>query len=145
MKSEHKSEITNDKIVLYGNYKKIISIVMGVILAMSLIAFLFSSSIKSTILNAQFYEDSIKKADTYNKLLNEGIPSLIMEATISDNAAVNILAKEGITYVIKNTIPVSWVEQKTNLLIEDVVKFISQSPKTPKLVLKLNDIDKYII
>jgi len=144
MKEEHRSQITDEKIVLYGQYKKIVSIILAIIAGISLIVFLLSSSIRSTIVNPDFYKDNFKKANTYSELINSGIPSLIMSSTISNDQLTNFLAQKGIIYVVQHTIPASWVEEKMDALIDNVTKFISNSPKTPKVVVKLNDMGIYL-
>ena len=144
-KETHKSVITDEKIVLYGQYKKILSVVLVVVAGLALIAFLLSGSIRTTIVNPQYYKDIFKKANTYNDLLEKGIPSVIMESSISDNIVTNVLAKQGMIYVIKNTIPSSWVEKKMETLIDDISLYIANSKSNPKIAVQLNDADEYLI
>jgi len=144
MQDGHKSQITDEKIVLYGHYKRTGSVILAVIATISLMVLLLSSSIKSTILNPNFYKDSLKEANTYSDLIDSGIPSLIMNSTISDNQITNFLAQKGIIYVIKNSIPLDWVEAKMGVLIDDITKYISDSHKNPKVVVRLDDMGTYL-
>lgn len=143
-KEGHKSVIADDKIVLYGHYKKVLSIIFSVLAGLALIAFLLAGSINNTIVNPQYYKDIFSKANTYNDLMEKGIPSVVMEASISDDAVTNMLAKQGIVYVIKNTIPASWVQSKVEVMIDGITNYISNSKQHPEIVVKLNDLDGYL-
>lgn len=144
-KEYHKSVITDEKIVLYGHYKKLLSIIFAVLAGLSLIAFLLAGSISNTVVNPQYYKDIFTKSNTYEDLLEKGVPSVVMQATISDDAMMNMLARQGIVYVIKNSIPASWIQDKTELLIDDISQFIKNSKKNPEIVLQLHDIDSYLV
>jgi hypothetical protein len=142
---DHKSVITDEKIVLYGHYKSVLSIIFSVLAGLALVAFLLAGSINNTLVNPQYYKDVFTKANTYEDLIEKGVPSVVMGASFSDDAVTNMLAKQGIVYVIKNTIPANWIQEKVEVLIDDITQFIKNSKSNPEIVVKLNDIDGYLI
>jgi len=144
MNEVHKNVITDDKIVIYGHYKKFFSILLAILAGLSLIAFLLLYTFKTTLTNPEFYKTNLKQADTYSQLINEGIPAVIMEAKLSDNETTNLLAKEAIVYIIKKTIPPTWVEKNTEKLIDKTANFLAKPQQNPEITLKLDELGGYM-
>lgn len=144
MNEVHKNLITDDKIVIYGHWKKFFSVLLAILVGLSLASFLLLYTFKTTLTNPEFYKDNLKKADTYTELINEGIPAIIMEAQISDNQATNLLAKEAIIYVIKKTIPPSFVEKNTEKLIDKTANFLAKPHQNPQISIKLDELGGYM-
>lgn len=144
MDSSHKNIISDNKIVLYGHWKRFFSILLAVLAGLSLVFFLFLYTFKTTLTNPEFYKNNLKKADTYSQLINDGIPAVIMKAKISDTQTTNLLAKEAIVYVIKKTIPPSWVEKNTEKLIDKTANFLAKPHQNPEIILKLDELGGYM-
>ena len=144
MKEVHKTQIDDEKIVIYGNYIKILTIIACIVAAISLMIFLLALNLKVTVINPNFYKENLKKSDTYQKLLSEGIPSLITGVNFSQDESINLLARQGINYIITKAIPASWVQKQTETLIDKVANFLGESHTNPAVTLQLNDMNIYM-
>lgn len=144
MDKSHHNVISDDKIVLYGHYKKTLSVILSVILGISLIAFLFLYNLKITAANPEFYKTMLKNTNVYDRLINEGIPSLVSEATITQDAITNYMAQKAIIYIVKQSIPSTWVENQTNIIIDKVAKIFSEPKSTPNIVIDLDNMSTYL-
>jgi hypothetical protein len=144
MDQNHHNVIADDKIVLYGHYKKVLSVILAVVLGISLMSFLFLYNLKSTAANPEFYKTMLKKTNVYDRLINEGIPSVISEATITDDVVTNYMAQKAIIYIVKQSIPSTWVENETNIVIDKVAKVFSEPKSTPSVVIDLDNMSTYL-
>ncbi len=117
------------KIVFYWNAKKTWTIVCCALLVPVFLVFLISLTFKQTLLNPQYYKDNFVKADTYNRLIQEGIPSVIMQTKISDNAVADAFAKEIGVFIIQKSIDPVWLQNMTNDLVDQIVKFLGDPNK----------------
>lgn len=134
-----KHEKDDQKIVIYWSWRKILNWILLIILVPVFIVFLLSTSLKNTLANPNFYKENLNQSNTYNRLIDEGIPALITEATISENQNINFLAKQGIIFVIQKSISPDWVRQKTEAIIDKIADFFARPDTTSKITLKLDD------
>lgn len=122
---------------------KTLTICASVIASISLVIFLFTLNLKVTVINPDFYKNNLQKADTYNQLLSTGIPSLITNTKISEDAATNLIAQQGIIFIVQKAIPASWVQQQTENLIDQIAKFVQEPHANPVVTLKLDNLNVY--
>lgn len=144
MKGEEKSHIENNKIVLYWNWKSIVATTCAIIMIPIFALFIFSLTMKNTLINPNFYKTNLKAANTYDRILNEAIPSLIMDSGTPDADVSNILVKKGIIYIIQKSIPATWVENETNSLIDTTTQYIANPNANQKIIVGLNEFKSYI-
>lgn len=131
-------EIKNTKLV------RTLTICASIIASIALIIFLFALNIKTTLINPNFYKNNLQKADTYNQLLSTGIPALITDTKISQDAATNLLAQQGIIFVVQKAIPTTWVQEQTEKFIDQIAVFIEKPHDNPVVTLKLDNLDVYM-
>ncbi len=129
MQKNLKDHQDDNKIVLYWNWKSVLTTICAIILTVVFTLFLFTFCLKNTVINPDFYKNNLHKADTYNRIINEGIPSLIMQSTISENTFNDILIKKAVIYVLQKSIPSQWVESQVNKIIDSIATFLSSPQK----------------
>lgn len=130
------------KIVIYWNFKKTLTLICGIIFIPLLSVFLFSLTLKNTLLSPQYYKNNLKKIDAYNRIVNQGIPSLILEMHISDNGLTDTLAKEISVLLIQKLVDPGWLEQLTTDFIDKTVVFLQDPNK--EITLNLGNANKYL-
>lgn len=129
------------KIVIYWNWRTIVNWILLIILVPIFAIFLASLTMKNTIANPNFYKNNLNEANAYNRLINDGIPSLIMDATITDNETSNFLAKQGIIFVIQKAVSPDWVREKVDMILDKTAEFFAKPEKEPSITVKLDDFD----
>jgi len=133
------------KLVIYWNTKKLISLICAILIVPTLIVFLFSLTLKTTVINPAFYKSNLKKADTYDRLVSEGVPSLIMDSDVGKGVVTSPIAKSIVVYVLQKSIDPAWIESLVNATIDQVVKiFSTYSPAAPKVNLDLKNGELYL-
>ncbi len=90
-----------------------------------LLILLFSLTLKITVANSEFYKSNLKKNNTYQRLIQDGIPSLITESIISDNAITDTISKDLIIYIVQKSIDPVWLEAVTGKLIDQIALYFS--------------------
>lgn len=130
------------KLVIYWDSKRIISWIAAILLVPTFLIFLFSVSLKTTVSNSDYYKNKFQQADVYNRLIKEGIPSIITESEIFDQAVKNPFVKYLIVYTIQESIDPLWLETITNRLIENIIGFFSKPSQS--ITLDLQDSDKFL-
>ncbi|MCL5795253.1 MAG: hypothetical protein M1338_02760, partial [Patescibacteria group bacterium] len=133
-----------DDLVIHVRYKKILSVILIILASLSLLSFIFFNNLKSTVANPEFYKATLKKADVYSRLINDGIPAMITETKISDDLMTNVLAKDAIIFIIKKSIPPAWVEEQTNNLIDQIAQIFSKPQDSSNVSLKLEKLNGYL-
>ncbi len=135
----------DQKIVIYWSWKKTLMIIAAVLLVPTLFIWIFSFTLKTTVISPNFYKGVLKKADTYNRLVNEGIPSLVLSSTVSKDATTDVVAKELIVFVVQKTIDPLWVQAATNKLIDEIVVFLRVGNKAGnKVEVDLASADQFL-
>jgi len=114
----------DQKVVIYWSTKKTISLICAILLVPMFVIFIFSATLKTTILNTNYYLDNLKKVDAYNRLVDDGIPSLILDTKISDNALTDSFAKELAIFIIQKSVDPIWVEAQTGKLVDKISEFL---------------------
>lgn len=141
---ENKSHNEDNKIVLYWNWRGILTVICGILLGFSVSLFLFTFTLKNTALNTQFYKDNLKKADTYNRLLIEGVPSIILDSTLTGNQISNMLAQKAVIYVIQKSIPAEFIEKEVNAIIDKIAQFLAKPTEDYKFNIDLIQFNSYL-
>lgn len=133
------------KLVIYWNKKTILNWILLIILTPIFATFLITATMENTIAKADFYKQNLNEIDAYNRLINDGIPSLITDATITDNEATNFLAKQAIIFVIQKTVSPNWVQSEVNNILDKTAQFFSEPVKDePNISVKLENFDANI-
>lgn len=125
-------EDSEKKLVIYWDIKRILSIICALLIIPTLIVFLFSFTLKRTVINPNFYKATLKKADVYNRLIQDGIPALVLELNTDNDAINNSIAKDLIVYVLQKSIDPAWVESLVNKTIDQTVVFYSSFSRGEK-------------
>jgi len=66
--------------------------------------------------------NNLKKVDAYSRLINEGIPSLILDGHISNNELTDSFAKQLAIFVIQKSLDPTWVENQTGKLVNKIAE-----------------------
>ena len=141
--NHHKSHIDDEKIVIYGNYKKIFTALISIMMAICVLLFSVSLGLKLSIANPDFYKNNLKKADTYSQIINDGIPSVLSGINYINDVQVNLLAKQAINYIIAKSISTQWVENETEQAIDKIADYV-KNPKSNKVSIELNNFSLYL-
>lgn len=128
----------NQKIVIYWSVKKTITLICGLLFVPVFFIFLLSLTLKTTIINPQYHKDNLKKIDAYNRIVNQGIPSLILEMHISDNQLTDSLAKELTVFLIQKFIDPNWIQETAEIVIDKTISFFQKPNQEINL-----DLSKY--
>lgn len=118
---------SDQKIVIYWSWQKTVSIICALLIIPVLLVFLFSMTLKTTIINREFYKKNLDKNNTYARLINDGIPSMILESKISDNGFSDTLSKSIIVYVVQKSIDPEWLKSITDGLIDQTANYFAAS------------------
>jgi len=117
----------NKKIVIYWSVRKIVTLICAILIVPALIVFLFSLTLKTTVINPEYYKNNLKEINTYDRIVNQGIPSLILEMHISDNELTDSLARELSILLIQKLVDPTWIEQLTDEFIDKTANYF-QNP-----------------
>jgi len=122
------------KIIIYWSWQKTVSIICACLIVPLLLVFLFSLTLKTTIINPEFYKKNLEKNNTYDRLIHDGIPSLVLESNISDNQFSDILSKDIIIYVVQKSIDPLWIQNLTNSLIDQIATYFAATHDSGKKI-----------
>lgn len=134
-----KHEKGDKKIVLYWNWRKIVSWILLLILIPTFGIFIISLSLKNTLANPDFYKENLAEANTYERLINDAIPSIIMDSTLTEDNKTNLLAQQGIIFVIQKAVSPDWVQEKTDSLIDKTASYFSKPENEPSITIDIDD------
>ena len=115
------------KIVFYWSAKKTASLIYSIIIVPVFAIFLFSLVLKTTIINPNYYKANLKKVDAYNRLIQDGIPSLLLQSKTANNDAG--YSKDLMVFVIREAVDPVWLENLTNKIIDQTVAFFPPPAK----------------
>lgn len=133
------------KIVIYWSWKKTVSLVAAILLVPTLFIWIFSLTLKTTIINPNYYKGVLATTDTYDKLIQDGIPSLIVDTKVSQNDTTDWLAKEAVIFVVQKAIDPTWLQTITNKLIDQIVLFLDNEQKVgEKVELDLSQAESFL-
>ncbi len=125
--------------------KKTLSWIFAILMIPAFLIFLSSYFIESTLINSEFYKTNLKKADTYNRLVDKGIPSLILDSSDSDDEqSLNYLASQGVKFIIKKSISPAWLEKQTEGIIDETIEFIAKPQKDLNAKVELDESQKIL-
>jgi len=101
----------------------LISILIPVLLAMSLLG-----ALKSTVFESSFYKEQLVKADVYKFIYDEVIPYEMKTragGAISDNLSSLGLSDEDLSKAVKTALTKDWAQKNTERVIDQVVPYLS--------------------
>lgn len=139
---QHQSE---QKLVIYWSGKKIVALICAILLVPTIMVFIFSLTLKRTVINPEYYKSNFKKADVANRLINEGIPALILDQSISQKKLKDAFAKDLIILVIQKSIDPAWINTLLDKTVDEIVVFFKDAEKAGgKIEINLADTSKLI-
>jgi len=131
-----------EKIVIHWSLRKTLTLLVGIFFIPVFVVFLVSLTLQQTVVNPTYYKDSFKHIDAYNRMVNQGIPSLILKTRLSDDAITDTVAKDISTLVLQKVIDPSWIEGATDTLIDSTIDFLTK--KNQDITLNLSDARGYL-
>ena len=117
------------KVIIYWSWKKTVVLVCALLIIPFFLIFSYTLSLKKTLLNREYYKENLRSVDTYNRLVTEGIPSIILEMQISDNALTDSLAKQVSIWIIQKTVDPIWVQDQTEKLVDKTADYLADPSK----------------
>lgn len=134
-------EEKEQKVVIYWSTKKTISLICAILLIPVFAVFLFSFVLKTTVISPHFYKTNLKKIDAHSRLIQEGIPSLILQNSNQSNVFSNDL----IIFVIQKAVNPAWVESLTNVIIDKTVALLSSRHQTAENIdINIQDANSFL-
>jgi hypothetical protein len=135
----------DQKIVIYWSWQKTVSIICALFIIPTILVLIFSATLKHTIINPNFYKKSLDKNNTYDRLIRDGIPSLILESSITDNQFSDTLSKDIIIYVVQKSVDPAWLQSIANSAIDQTAKYFAAShDKGGKIELDLSQSREFL-
>lgn len=136
----------NQKIVIYWNFKKTLSLICALLLVPAVLFFIFTFVFKITIISPQFYKDNLQKADVYNRLIQDGVPSLILESKISEDNFIDTFSKEMIIFVVRRAIDPAWIKTISEGVIDKIaVYFAAPKGTMGKIDVDLKSANQFLV
>jgi len=132
-----------EKIVIRWSLKKTLTLIIGIFFIPVLVIFLVSLTLQQTVINPRYYKDSFKHIDAYNRMVNQGIPSLMLKTKLSSDVFTDTIAKDISTLVLQKVIDPAWVEGATDTFIDTTIGFLTK--KNHEITLNLIDARRYIM
>jgi len=131
-----------EKIVIRWSLNKTLTLIIGIFFIPTLVIFLVSLTLQQTVINPAYYKNSFKRIDAYNRMVNQGIPSLILKTRLSDDAITDTVAKDISTLVLQKVIDPTWIEGATDTFIDSTIGFLTK--KNKEITLNLSDARGYL-
>lgn len=130
------------KIVIRWSIRKTLTAICGVFFIPALVIFFVSLILQQTIINPAYYKSNFKKIDAYERMINQGIPSLILKTHISDNPLTDTVAKDITTLLLQKFVDPMWLEAATEKFIDATIDYLTN--KSTKIELNLTDAREYL-
>jgi len=122
--------------------KKTLTLIAGIFFIPALVVFLVSLTLQQTVINPEYYKDNFKHIDAYNRMVNQGIPSLILKTRLSDDVATDTITKDISTLILQKVIDPSWIEGATDTFIDSTIGFLTK--KNQEITLNLSEARRYL-
>lgn len=131
-----------EKIVIRWSLEKTLTLIAGIFFIPTLIVFLVSLTLQQTVINPTYYKENFKHIDAYKRMVNQGIPSLILKTRLSDDVVTDTIAKDISTFVLQKVIDPSWIEGATDVFIDSTIDFLTK--KDQEITLNLSEARRYL-
>lgn len=136
----------NQKIVIYWNLKKTLSLICALLLVPAALFFIFTFVFKTTIISPKFYKDNLQKADVYNQLIQDGVPSLILESKISEDNFIDTFSKEMMIFVVRRAIDPAWIKTISEGVIDKIANYFAAPRGTmDKIDIDLKTANQFLV
>jgi len=130
------------EIIIHWSLRKTLTAVCGLFFIPALVLFLVSLTFRQTVINPAYYKTNFRNIDAYNRMINQGIPSLILKTHISNNPLTDTVAKDVATLLFQKFVDPSWLEEATNRFIDATINYLTD--KTTEIELNLSDAREYL-
>lgn len=131
-----------ENIVIRWSFRKTLTCIIGIFFIPAFVIFLVSLTLQQTVINPTYYKDSFRQIDAYNRMVNQGIPSLILKTRLSDDAVTDTVAKDISTLVLQKVVDPSWIEGATDTFIDTTIGFLTK--KNQEITLNLTEARGYL-
>ncbi|MBU0731994.1 hypothetical protein KKC88_03890 [Patescibacteria group bacterium] len=116
------------------NLKKVLSIIFVILLVPSFIALVDLSTLKATIFNADFHKQNLVEANAYERIIDDGVPSIILTVKSEDDNIYSYLVRQGVILAWKKFVTPEWLQQQTELGIDRGMAYL-YTPGDPDEIL----------
>ncbi|MFH1781482.1 MAG: hypothetical protein ABH835_02610 [Patescibacteria group bacterium] len=127
---EEKSKSANKNADKNKNLKKVISYLLVIFLVPAFVMLAFFSTLSATVFNPDFHKNNLVEANTYVRLINDGVPSIVLNVKSENDDIYDYLIRRGVIYLFQQFVTPEWLESKANLGIDQIYTFIS-TPGSP--------------
>lgn len=134
------AEKGQQKIVIYWNTKRTIALICSILIVPIISVLILSLTLKTSVINPEFYKANLKKVDTYNRLIDEVVPAVILNLSSDRDAINSSITKDLLVVIIQKSIDPAWIEGLTNKIIDQIVLVFSKISDQSQVVdLNLRD------
>ena len=120
------------------NLIKVLSVIFVVLLIPTFIGLVGLSTLKATIFNADFQKQNLVEANAYERVIDDGVPSIIMSVKSEDDNIYSYLVRQGVILAWKKFVTPEWLQQQTEVGIDRGMAYM-YTPGNPDEILNYID------
>lgn len=119
-----KTEKANSGKIKETSGRKFLSWLVAILLALFFITTVLFGTVSHIAFHSELYKKSLVQSDFYNRLINDGVPSMIMETQSTDADLTDRLVRQGIVFIFQKLVPPDWVQQQTETIIDNTFSYL---------------------
>lgn len=132
--------MANKKTKSNQQIKKVISYILVILIFFSFLGVVFFHASKAKVFNPEFYKESLVEANTYQRLINDGVPSVILTTNTQEDNLADFLTRKAIVYLLKKLVTPEWLRNETEVVVDRFFVFLSTPGEQEKI---LNFLDNF--
>ena len=130
----------------HAKLKKGLSTIIVTLLVPVFLSLLFFSTLEATLFNADYYKQSFVEADTYNRLVSDGVPSIILKTENQNDDFFDFIIRKSTIYVFQKLVTPEWLQNETEVLVDDAMVYMSTPGDSTKIINFLDTFrDEYVV
>lgn len=93
-------------------------------------------SLSTTAFSDNFYKKSFSQADFYNRMVQDGVPSIILETDTENDNLMDTLMRQGIVFIFQKLVTPDWLQQETEGVIDKTFSYLKSKDTTQESQIK---------
>jgi hypothetical protein len=122
--------------------RRILTIPLILIFVIIFISVLLITQLNGTLGSSGFYNDQLRRADTYNWFYDDFMPAALDEAEENQGSGLPIpirVIKDDLVSVVKETLPPDWLQSQTENAIKAIVPYVVGDKDSFSIHIQLRD------
>lgn len=113
---------------------KAVSVVLVVVLVPAFIALACLSTFRATVFNPEFHKQNLLEVNAYQRLVDDGIPSVILDFKSEHDNIYSYLVRQGLAFAVKQFLPPEWLQTQAEMGIDRGMAYL-YAPGDPDEIL----------